>query len=466
MSITDNPGGNAMINPDTLGTDLLARGQEVVIHLSCKDWNRNALQSRGWQLASEGFNNILALSGDFPVGGYQGHASGVFDMDSVGLLKMYSEMNSGMRVNNGNPTRRMESTRFFLGAVVSNHKKHEREVVPQYLKLIKKIENGAGFIVNQIGYDSRKQDELLRYLHLRKQAVPVIANVYVLSLAAARAFHAGKVPGCVVTEELLALVERQAQSPDKGKRFFLEFAARQCVIARGLGFRGVYLGGYLRCEEYEKILEIANTFTDTDWRDFAKEIQYPQAGEFYFFEPDVSSGLNSPEINQEYVRSKTAEARHELKKSVSSMYKLNRVIHNAIFEKGSPGFAIGKKLAQAAERKGPRASQAFHIVEQAFKMPAFDCRDCGDCSLPDIAFLCPESQCAKNERNGPCGGTRDGKCEVGDKECIWALAYDRLKAYGEEEAMLERPVIIKDARLKGTSSWMNTFLEKDHPFKR
>ena len=70
LSITDNPGGNAMINADTLGTDLLSRGQEVIIHLSCKDWNRNALQGRAWQLASEGFDNVLCLSGDYPTSGY------------------------------------------------------------------------------------------------------------------------------------------------------------------------------------------------------------------------------------------------------------------------------------------------------------------------------------------------------------------------------------------------------------
>ena len=69
----------------------------------------------------------------------------------------------------------------------------------------------------------------------------------------------------------------------------------------------------------------------------------------------------------------------------------------------------------------------------------FKCRDCGDCSLPDIAYVCPESICAKNQRNGPCGGTRDGLCEVYDTECIWSQAYERLKAYGEEEDMLDQP---------------------------
>src|SRR3954454_22404945 len=87
-SITDNPGGHAMLAPDTLGTDLVSRGQEVIIHLACKDWNRNALESRAWKLSSEGFHNILALSGDYPVTGHKGLAAPVFDIDSVGLLSL------------------------------------------------------------------------------------------------------------------------------------------------------------------------------------------------------------------------------------------------------------------------------------------------------------------------------------------------------------------------------------------
>jgi methylenetetrahydrofolate reductase (NADPH) len=97
---------------------------------------------------------------------------------------------------------------------------------------------------------------------------------------------------------------------------------------------------------------------------------------------------------------------------------------------------------------------------------AFGCKDCGDCSLPEIAYVCPESQCAKNQRNGPCGGTRDGLCEVYDTECIWSEAYERLKAFGEEESMLDGPVVVKDNALAGTSAWANTFLGRDHQARR
>ena len=69
LSITDNPGGHAMLSPDALGTDLISRGQEVIIHLACKDWNRNALESRGWQLSSAGFDNVLASASAIRVRG-------------------------------------------------------------------------------------------------------------------------------------------------------------------------------------------------------------------------------------------------------------------------------------------------------------------------------------------------------------------------------------------------------------
>ena len=69
-------------------------------------------------------------------------------------------------------------------------------------------------------------------------------------------------------------------------------------------------------------------------------------------------------------------------------------------------------------------------------MPLYNCQNCGDCSLAEIAYPCPESQCEKNQRNGPCGGSHDGQCEFADRECIWARAYERLKPYGEEGSML------------------------------
>ena len=51
---------------------------------------------------------------------------------------------------------------------------------------------------------------------------------------------------------------------------------------------------------------------------------------------------------------------------------------------------------------------------------------------------------------------------VYDSECIWSLAYERLRAYGDEESMLTDPVVTKDHALAGTSAWANLFLGRDH----
>jgi len=460
LSITDNPGGNAMLAPDTLGTDLVSRGQEVIIHLACKDWNRNALESRGWKLASEGFDNVLCLSGDYPLAGYGGTAAPVFDIDSVGLLKLFSDMNAGLCV--ARTGERLERTNFFLGCVVTNHKLHEREVVPQYQKLAKKARTGARFVINQIGYNARKDDELLRYIRRQQLEVRALANVYLLSLPAARAFHAGRIPGVIVTDELLALAERQASSPDKGRSFFMDLAAKQLTVARGLGFSGAYLGGHATAETFFEILDRANGYEGADWRELSRELRFGRASEFYLFESDPDTGLSSDELNPTYVESKR-KRRTDLRVPLS--YRFSRRVHQTVFDPDGSLHDAARSLFEKIDAAPRPVGRAAHLVEQAAKVPMFKCRDCGDCSLPDIAYVCPESICAKNQRNGPCGGTRDGICEVYDTECIWSQAYERLKAYGEEEDMLEDPVVVKDNSLARTSAWANALLGRDHNAK-
>jgi methylenetetrahydrofolate reductase (NADPH) len=452
LSITDNAGGHARLGPATIAEEFVARGQEVIVHVACRDRSRTALQSLGWELASRGLTNVLALSGDYPVEGFAGLSKPVFDIDSVALLRMYADTSAELA-----PT---GFEGFYLGAAVNNHKRHEREVIPQYLKLAMKVRNGAGFIISQVGYDARKQDELLRYMRAAELDVPAIANAYVLGRGVARAFHDGRVPGCVVTDELMAIVERQAASPDKGRAFFLEFAAKQVAIARGLGYRGIYLSGHRDAGEVGRILETAAGFGPDDWRTFAHEIRFASPGEFHYFEEDPDTGLSSDRVNRRYLRSRTPAALARARRRGSIAYRMNRIAHARIFQPGTPGFREAGRFYAAAERY--RLAGPLHVLEHAGKMPLFDCRDCGDCSLPDIAYLCPESQCAKNQRNGPCGGTHDGLCEVGEKPCIWAKAYDRLKPYGEEASMLDRPPVIQDNALRGTSAWANTFLRRDH----
>src|SRR5580692_8906268 len=174
ISITDNAGGNPQLAPLALGRPILYAGKEVVIHLTCKDLNRNGLESEAWMLSSEGFHNILAMTGDYPVAGSEGLAKPVFDIDSVGLISLLGRMNGGLgRSESRSGSRpaqpdaaRLGQTEFCIGAVTTNFKLREGEVVPQYLKLQKKIRCGAQFIINQIGFDSRKISELRIWMNL------------------------------------------------------------------------------------------------------------------------------------------------------------------------------------------------------------------------------------------------------------------------------------------------------------
>ncbi len=461
VSITDNAGGNPQLAPTALGKPILYAGKEVVIHLTCKDLNRNALESEAWLLHSEGFNNVLAMTGDYPIAGAGGSAKPVFDIDSVGLIAMLRQMNLGLdphRATPGARAARLGETRFLIGAVTTNYKLREGEVMPQYAKLAKKVANGAEFIVNQVGYDARKMSELRLYMEQHGMGrVPLIGNVYVLNPRVARLFHAGGVPGVVVTDELLRVCEERGGDADGGKAFFLELAAKQMAIYRGLGYRGAYLGGVHNYDAVRRIVEIERSFAVDDWRKFARELSFSRRGEFFFYAEDPATGLADA--------SRRAEAPAARSRHVGAVYQLSKWTHERMFTPGSLMARWGAAAcANAADpRQGPKP---LRLLEHVSKAALFRCKDCGDCSLPEIAFLCPESQCAKNQRNGPCGGTRDGRCEVdGYGDCIWLRAYERLKADGREEELLSPAAVVQDQSLRGTSSWANFWLGRDHTAK-
>ena len=463
VSITDNAGGNPMLGPMALGKPILYAGKEAVIHLSCKDFNRNGLEREAWQLASEGFHNILALSGDSPVAGLGGRAKPVFDLDSIGLLSMLRQMNDGLAVpTNGSAGggRQLAKTQFFVGAVTTNFKLRENEVLPQYLKLEKKIECGAQFIIGQIGFDSRKTHELLLYLQRRGlEEMPVIGNVYLLNPRVVEFFHQQKIPGVVVSDELLARCRLEAQSPDQGRNFFLDLAAKQSAICRGLGYRGVYFGGVHALSELESIFEIESGFSPDDWKQFAREIRYSRPDEFFLLAENPETGLaDISHFSPEYERSLQSRSRFA---GGGLAYRFSKMMHHSLFTPGRGLHGLGVNIYRNAAdtNQGPKPLRA---LEHLSKAALFHCKDCGDCSLPDIAYLCPESACAKNQRNGPCGGTRDGKCEAGDFECIWCRAYDRLKSEGAEMDLLAHAPVIQDQALRGTSSWANAYLQRDH----
>ena len=64
------------------------------------------------------------------------------------------------------------------------------------------------------------------------------------------------------------------------------------------------------------------------------------------------------------------------------------------------------------------------------------CRMCGDCVLGTTGGICPITKCAKSLVNGPCGGQKNGKCEVNpENDCAWIKIYNRLVAIGQEDKL-------------------------------
>ncbi len=88
------------------------------------------------------------------------------------------------------------------------------------------------------------------------------------------------------------------------------------------------------------------------------------------------------------------------------------------------------------------------------KEPLFDCQHCGQCLLSQTGYVCPMT-CPKGLRNGPCGGTMDGRCEVlPDRPCVWL----RIRERSEPPEGVHLPT---DPNLVGSSSLTNYLLGRD-----
>ncbi len=467
VSVTDNAGGNPMQSPIIFGKAIHEGGKPAVLHITCKDYNRNGLESLACMYAAEGFNNLLVLSGDYPIDGYKGIAQPVFDIDSVALLKQLSDMNNGLQVKGRKPGSILEldKTDFFLGCTVSPFKFTEAEQMMQYQKYRAKVNAGAHFVIPQVGYDIRKSHELYEYNREHNIDLPLIGNIYKLTYGVAKIFSKGIIPGCMVSEELLKRIEKERKSEDKGKKYLYQHASMQLAAFKKMGYRGGYIGGVETYAGYAKVLDGAAEYEETSLPDLVKELVFPQSGEFYYFGLDTKTGLSDTSKKNTILNERVKK---RYRKSVTLGYRFSRFVHALAFSDKSPFFKLGKPLFTFIEKHNSLNRFAYYN-ERMGKSAIFECKECGDCSLADIAYLCPQSQCLKNQRNGPCGGSLNGKCELSScgRECIWVRAYERERYFGKSiPELLDRPPIVKDNELNGTSGWANFFLERDHFAKK
>jgi methylenetetrahydrofolate reductase (NADPH) len=456
ISVTDNPGGNPAIATDILCAEIRRSGVEPLVHIAFRDRSRNQAESLLFQLAALDINNVLILTGDYPSNlGFTGRSKPVFDLDSVNGLRLVAEMNRGLERDILRKPVRLAPTNFFAGAAFSPFKQMEAEVMGQFYKLRKKIAAGADFIITQVGYDARKLQELLLWIKSQERPVSALASVYVLSYPVAKAMHENNIPGCVVTDKLLGRMAAEFESQDKGRQARLDRAAKMYAVVKGLGYKGAYISGQaLPFDSVEYIVGKGNELAP-NWMDLLHEFDYPQENGFYFFERDAMTGLNAsvqapkfqPPINP-------------------PIYLLSRVVHAVAFEPKSPLFKPIQRLMQWIE-SSRTLSKVFHWLERWSKSTLYACKDCGDCALFDAAYLCPVSQCPKDQRNAPCGGSFHGWCEVypDERPCIWVKAYQRLKSQNRQDEIGENLVPPCNWELYQTSSWINYFLGRDHSAK-
>lgn len=457
MSVTDNPGGNPAISTEMLCTEIKKLGIEPLVHLAFRDKNRNQCESLLYGLAALGVRNLLMLTGDYPsTSGFNTRPKPVFDLDSVQGLQLVEKMNQGMEQESAGKKTRLAPTDFFAGCAVSPFKAVEAELMGQYFKLKKKIEAGAKFIITQVGYDARKYHEVLTWLKVHNYDIPVFVNIYILPYGAGRVMNTGEIPGCVVTDKLLAKLDEERGVKDKGRQTRLDRAAKMYAFAKGMGFAGAHIGGHGATYEMIDYIVTKGEEWAPNWRDFLPEFDFPQKDGFYYFDKDEKTGLNTNKT-----AARTEKATHP------PVYLLSRAAHATIFNPNSIVFKSFRPIAKGLD--GTHVPKhIFEDTEHIAKVVLFDCHNCGDCGLFDVAFLCPISQCPKNQRNGPCGGSLDGWCEVYPKErkCIWVRAYERLKGHGEEESIGEYIVPPNNWEFLHTSSWLNFYLGRDHSAMR
>jgi methionine synthase / methylenetetrahydrofolate reductase(NADPH) len=191
-------------------------GIETVLHYACRDRNLLGMQSDLLGAHAMGVRNLLLVTGDPPKRGDYAFATGVYDVDSIGLTNVVSRLNHGIDVG-GEPLSRQ--TAYHIGVAVNPTALNLDEEVRRFEF---KAEAGAEFAVTQSVFDLDAFDAFLRRVeHLR---VPIVAGLWPLDSQLSAEFMANEVPGVRVPDAVLRRM-RAAESPEAA-------AAEGVAIAR------------------------------------------------------------------------------------------------------------------------------------------------------------------------------------------------------------------------------------------
>ena len=241
-----NSGAMARVGMDALivASALEARGVETVPHLTTRDQNIIGLQAAllgAWTVG--GVRNVLAITGDPPSVGDYPETSGVYEVDSVGLVKVLHRLNQGTdwagKTLGG-------ATNFTIGVAVNPVADDLDNEIERFHA---KVEAGAHFAMTQPLFDPEHWHAFLNKLG-GKPAIPVLIGIWPLNSYKQALRLNNEVPGMVIPEALLKSMETAgAAARDRGFE-----VARKMLDWSRTELAGAYLIPPFK--RYEEILEI------------------------------------------------------------------------------------------------------------------------------------------------------------------------------------------------------------------
>jgi 5,10-methylenetetrahydrofolate reductase len=214
VNITDNQTAIVRMSSIGAGAIVIQEGLEPVIQMTCRDRNRLAIQSDILGAYALGARNLLCLTGDHQTFGNHPSAKNVFDMDSIQLVNMVTQMRDQHVFECGDAFKGQEP-RFFIGAAAAPFA-DPVEFRPH--RLAKKIKAGANFVQTQLVYDIPAFSvfmQKVRDLGLHKQAY-ILAGVGPLKSPGMARYMKSSVPGILVPNEIIERMEA-AGAPWAGK---------------------------------------------------------------------------------------------------------------------------------------------------------------------------------------------------------------------------------------------------------
>ena len=165
-------------------------GIEAITHLTARDRNLIGLQADLLGAHAFGLRNILCITGDPTSIGDYPHATSVFDVDSIGLIRAVRSMNNGRDLM-GNT---LEQKTSFLIACAANPKADD--IDRELKRLAKKVEEGAQIIFTQPMYEMSTLDEFVR--RTEQWHIPIMLGILPLRSYNHAEFLHNEIPGMVV----------------------------------------------------------------------------------------------------------------------------------------------------------------------------------------------------------------------------------------------------------------------------